>query len=125
MDDWLAALEAMGDEERWTSLAYLAGQQVELDADELKGALRRAMLLLAAGGDPHRELTLDGRAVLALANELDGPSRREQLRSALASLRGLGEGRPAIAEALVVLSEDPEIAWRCFAAALLAAELAD
>ena len=35
-------------------LAYLAGQEVELPDEELNGARRRAMLLVAAGGDPHR-----------------------------------------------------------------------
>src|SRR5207244_12340519 len=54
VDDWLDTLEAMQDDERWASLAYVAGQQVELDSDELNGALRRGMLLLATGGDPQR-----------------------------------------------------------------------
>ena len=61
MEDWLDALEAMDDDERWTSLAYVAGQRLELDPDELNGPLRRAVLLLAAGGDPQRELRLDRR----------------------------------------------------------------
>ena len=125
VEDWLDALEAMQDDERWASLTYVAGQQVELDADELNGALRRAMLLLAADGDPHRELALDNRAVVALADELDAEARREQLQLALASLRELGEGRPAVAEAIVVLVSNPDLSWRTFAAALLAAELAD
>ncbi len=125
MDDWVDALEAMQDDERWASLAYVAGQQVELDAEELNGALRRAMLLLAAGGDPRRQLALDSRAVVALADELDAEPRREQLELALASLRELGKGRPAVAEAIVVLVSDPDLSWRCFAAALLAAELAE
>ncbi len=124
MEEWLAAVEAMADDERWTSLAYVAGQQVELDPDELNGALRRAMLLLAAGGDPQRELTLDSRAVLALADELDTEQRRESLQQGIASLRELGKGRPAVSEAVVVLLANPDLAWRCFAAALLAAELA-
>jgi len=125
VDDWVDALEAMQDDERWASLAYVAGQQVELDAEELNGALRRAMLLLAAGGDPRRQLALDSRAVVALADELDAEPRREQLELALASLRELGKGRPAVAEAIVVLVSDPDLSWRCFAAALLAAELAE
>ena len=123
MEDWLDALETMEDDERWTSLAYVAGQELELNADELNGPVRRAVLLLAAGGDPQRELRLDSRAVVALADELDTEPRRERLQLALASLRELGEGRPAVAEALVVLSSNPDLSWRCFAAALLAAEL--
>ena len=125
MDNWLDALEAMQDDERWASLAYVAGQKVDLDREELNGALRRAMLLLAAGGDPHRELALDSRAVVALADELDAEPRREQLQLALASLRELGKGRPAVAEAIVVLISNPDLSWRCYAAALLAAEVAE
>ena len=125
VDDWLDTLEAMQDDERWASLAYVAGQQVELDPDELNSALRRAMLLLAAGGDPQRELALDSRAVVALADELDAETRREQLQLALASLRELGERRPAVAEAIFVLVSNPDLSWRCFAAALLAAEIGD
>ena len=125
VDDWLDTLEAMQDDERWASLAYVAGQQVELDSDELNGALRRAILLLATGGDPQRELALDSRAVVALADELDAETRREQLQLALASLRELGERRPAVAEAIVVLVSNPDLSWRCFAAALLAAEIGD
>ena len=52
-------------------LAWLAGQEVELDPDERRATLRRAELLLAAGGDPRRELELDGRAVTAVAADLD------------------------------------------------------
>jgi len=125
VDNWLDALEAMQDDERWASLAYVAGQKVDLDREELNGALRRAMLLLAAGGDPHRELALDSRAVVALADELDAEPRREQLQLALASLHELGKGRPAVAEAIVVLISNPDLAWRCYAAALLAAEVAE
>ncbi len=124
MEDWLASLEEMADDERWTSLAYAAGQQVELDDELLNAALRRAMLLLAAGGDPHRELTLDSRAVVELAEELDTEQRRESLQQGIASLRELGKGRPAVSEAVVVLLSNPDLAWRCFSAALLAAEVA-
>jgi hypothetical protein len=125
VDDWLATLEAMSDDERWAALAYVAGQQVELDSEELRGPVRRALLLLAAGGDPRREVALESRAVLALAEELDDPAHREELQLGIASLRELGKGRPAVAEAIVVLLASPDLAWRCFAAALLAAELAD
>ncbi len=45
------------------ALALLAAPEPLIELDELTPALRRAMLLLAAGGDPHRELELDGRAV--------------------------------------------------------------
>ena len=42
-------------------LAYLAGQEVEIADEELNGARRRALLLVAAGGDPHRALGVDDR----------------------------------------------------------------
>ncbi len=96
-------------------LAWLAGRDVELDEDELRGAVRRSMLLLASGGDPHRELELGGRAVTALADELDAPERRGTL---LAGLRALGEPGTEI------LLADPDLAWRAFACSLLAEELA-
>lgn len=125
MEEWADALAAMGAEERSVSLAFVAGQGVVLDEDELAAALRRALLLRATGGDPHRELELDETAVARLAEELDSPERREQLQLELASLRELGEGRPQVAAAIVELLANPELAWRCFAAARIAAELAE
>ena len=98
------------------ALALVAGREVPLDEDELRGALRRCMLLLAAGGDPHRGLELGGRAVSALADELDEPARREAL---LAGLRRL---LPEAPDAALLLS-DPELAWHAYACGLLAAEL--
>ena len=44
-------------------LCHLVSDAVPIDAEELNGALRRAELLLATGGDPRRPLELDGRAV--------------------------------------------------------------
>ena len=89
-------------------LAWLAGRAVEVDEDERRGAVRRSLLLLAAGGDPTRELDLDGRAVTALADELDAPERRAALDD---GLRELGADVPS------------DLAWRAFAASLLAEEL--
>jgi len=105
-------------------LAYVAGQDVELEADELAGARRRAMLLLAAGGDPHRALELDCRAVTALADDVDTPSRRAQLAHGLEELRPEMSGLPRLAAALVRLLGNADLAWRAYAAALLAEELA-
>jgi hypothetical protein len=36
-------------------LVFLAAQAVAIEDDDLRPARRRAMLLLAAGGDPHRD----------------------------------------------------------------------
>ena len=69
--DWLRSVERAEPEEQWVVLCFLAGQDVRLDEEELNAALRRSALLLAAGGDPRRRLELYGRAVTALAEDLE------------------------------------------------------
>jgi multidrug resistance efflux pump len=123
MRDLLANLER-SDADLPASLAYLAGQAVELDVGEARGALRRAELLLAAGGDPRRELEPDGRAVTALAADLDGEDVRAQLRAALEQLAAEADGLPRVAAAVGELLADDELAWRSFACARLAEALA-
>ena len=115
---------AAGDDLR-IPLAYLAGTPVELDADELKGAIRRAELLLATGGDPRRALELDGRAVSTVADDLDAPTRRAALAEGLEHLLQNSEGLPAVGEALRSLLGDGELAWRSYASAILADALSD
>jgi hypothetical protein len=112
-----------GDVEGLVSLALAAGSDLELPEDELNGAVRRSVLLLAAGGDPTRELELDGRAVTALAADLDTAARRNELVARLAGLRYPATGLPLVEGALARLTADPELAWRAFACALLAHEL--
>ena len=73
------------------SLMLLAGQAVPVDEDELRGALRRSVELLAVGGDPRRDLDPQGRAVTALAEDLDEPGRRAALADGIASIRAAGE----------------------------------
>jgi hypothetical protein len=104
-------------------LAFLAGQGVELPPDELGAARRRAMLLLAAGGDPHRELGVDDRAVKALAAELFTGERRRALGAAIDRLALLARDLPNVREATLFLASEPGLAWRLFALALLAEEL--
>ena len=120
----LDLLDTLGEVERWVSICFVAGRSVTLDSEELNGALRRALVVRAVGGDPHRELTIDEDAVVRLAEELDGEARREQLQLGLASLRELGRGRPELAEAIVTLIAAPDLSWRAFCAGLLADELA-
>jgi hypothetical protein len=96
---------------------------VTVEPDELNGARRRAVLLLAAGGDPTRELDPAGRAVRSLADDLDTPARREQLLAALTGLRADAAGLTTVTAALDSLLADADSAWRWFAAALLADEL--
>ena len=106
-------------------LAWLAGREVELDPDEVKAATRRAELLLAAGGDPRRELDLDGRAVGAVAADLDDPAARDTLEDALARLTADSEGLAAVSDGLARLRAQPDLAWRCYAGALLAEAIGD
>ena len=121
--DVLRTLEEAEPEEQWTALCFLAGREVELDAAETYGALRRAELLLAAGGDPRRRLELHGRAVSAVAHDVDTPERREQLAAGLAALEPGVADLQAASDALRILRADPDLAWQCYAAALLAGEL--
>jgi hypothetical protein len=118
--DALAALDESPREERLAALCFLAGQRVEIDAGERSAALRRTELLLAAGGDPRRTPELDGRAVRALASDLDAPDRREALRSALEELADGVEELPGVSEALQALLADGDLAWHAFALGLLA-----
>jgi hypothetical protein len=106
-------------------LAYLAGQAVAFDEAELNGARRRALLLLAAGGDPHRELGVDDRAVKALAADLYSEERREQLARAVDALVLRVRELPTAREAAIFLAGDVDLAWRVLALALLAEELAE
>lgn len=106
-------------------LAYVAGQAVELDEGELNGARRRAMLLVAAGGDPHRELGVDDRAVKALASDLYTDERRDELARAIDALVVRVRDLPRAKEAAIFLAGDVDLAWRLYAMGLLAEELAD
>jgi len=106
-------------------LVWLVAGEVEIGEPELNGARRRALLVLAAGGDPHRDLGLDSVAAERLAGELDTPERRAALSAALDRLAAEAEGLPAVSEALATLGAEPELAWRSLALALLADELAD
>jgi hypothetical protein len=116
-------LAAGGEDEGIVSIALVAGSQLELPEEELNGALRRAVLLLAAEGDPNRELELNGRAVTAVAVDLDSQARREQLVERLATLRRSAAGLPLVEGALARLLADRELAWQAFACAVLAHEL--
>jgi hypothetical protein len=105
------------------ALAYLAGRDVSFEDEELHGARRRALLLLAAGGAPLRGLELDGRAVAALAADLERPERRAGLSEELKRLRGTCTERPYVARALDSLTAEPDLAWRALSMALLAEAL--
>ncbi len=112
-----------GSSELHVVLCWLVRDEVAIDETELNGARRRAMFVLAAGGDPHRDLGLDSVPAERLADELDTPERRAQLAAALAELPA--DDLTAVTEAADSLRADPELAWRSFALSLLADELAE
>jgi hypothetical protein len=105
-------------------LAWLVSGELDLPEDELNAARRRAMFVLAAGGDPHRELDLSAVAAERLADELDSPERRARLATALRGLEPDATSLPNVSQALESLLADPDLAWRSLALALLADELA-
>jgi hypothetical protein len=125
MEDILIRIDAGELGDPLPVLAYLAGQTVEVDDEELNGARRRALLLVAAGGDPHRDLDIDDRAVKALAADLFTDERREQLARAIDALALNVRELPAAREAALFLATDIDLAWRLFALTLLAEELAE
>lgn len=98
-------------------LVYIAGQQVPLEDRDRQAALRRALFVFAAGGDLHREPTLDDPAVIELAGDLDSAERRDALANAIDGLAA----EPELLERL----RDPELAWRAYACGLLADALAE
>jgi hypothetical protein len=123
----LEALEAAGYEPRsgelLVALVWLVLGDLPIADDELNASRRRAMFILAAGGDPHRDLDLNTVAAERLAGELDSPERRQALHDALGALEV--EGLPAVQDGLSALQADAELAWRCLGLALLADELAN
>ena len=119
------SLREWGDAQACAMLALVAYEQVAVPAEELQSALRRALLVLASGGDPHRELELDGPAVTRFAEELDSPVRREELAASLRTLNERAAGLPRASFLLEALIEDRDLAWRSLAVALIADELGD
>lgn len=106
-------------------LASVAGRAVPLDEPKARGARRRALLLLTAGGDPDRGLDLNGRAVGAIAADLEDPERRVALERGFGKLREEAAGLPYVSEAIHALLDAPDVAWRAYACSLLAEELAE
>ncbi len=128
---WLVELEhALASDEEGMDLATalvvlasVAGERVALPEEERRGAVRRALLLLTAGGDPSRGLDLNGRAVTALADDLRDVDRQLSLEAALRELGPLAAGLPHVSEAVRALVGAPDVAWRAYGCSLLAEEL--
>jgi hypothetical protein len=129
---WLLGLERSlaggeGTDELATALVVLAsvaGRDVHVAPAEARGAARRALVLLGAGGDPSRGLDLHGRAVTAMADDLRTVDRQLALEDGIRQLRVEASGLPHVSEAVHALAETPDVAWRAYAASLLAEELA-
>jgi hypothetical protein len=124
LDDLLRRVDAGELGDPLPILAYIAGQSVGIDDEDLNGGRRRALLLVAAGGDPHRDLDVDDRAVKALAADLYTDERREQLGRSIDALVLRVRERPVAREAALFLAADVDLAWRLFSLSLLAEELA-
>ena len=107
------------------TIALVAAEEVGFDAGARDAALRRALLVLASGGDLRRDLALDDRAVTTLAEDLEDPARRGELEAALQRLRAHTDELPAAASAVEALLHDPDRAWKALAAAVLADELTE
>ena len=122
--DLRAALEQVEASEADATVAFAAVMSLRLDEATLAGPLRRALLLLAAGGDPHRALTPDARAVRALADDLEGLVGDAELAAAFTSVHAGARGLPRIEAAAAALAADAVAARRALALALLGAELA-
>lgn len=126
---WLQTLEhglvteGVDEAEACVALAWAAGQTIDIDAEERRGTLRRAVLLLASGGDPRRLPDLDERAAVAVAEDLDRPERRASLSSGLSGLRDSAALLPHVLRLLEDLLADGDLSWRLFALSLLAEEL--
>ena len=124
LDDLLGRVDAGELGDPLPVLAYIAGQSVEISDEDMNGGRRRALLLVAAGGDPHRDLDVDDRAVKALAVDLYTDERRDQLGRSIDALVLRVRELPVAREAALFLAADVDLAWRLFTLSLLAEELA-
>lgn len=124
LDDLLGRVDAGELGDPLPVLAYIAGQAVEISEEDLNGGRRRALLLVAAGGDPHRDLDVDDRAVKALAADLYTDERRDQLGRSIDALVLRVRELPVAREGALFLAADVDLAWRLFTLSLLAEELA-
>lgn len=105
--------------------AAVAGREIAFDDEEMRAAARRAVLVLAAGGDPERGLDLQGPAVSAFARDIETPERRNALEAGLERLAAAATGLPHVSEAVRGLLDAPDTAWRAFACSLLAEHLVE
>ena len=103
----------------------MAGQAVDARRRRAERRATPRTAAVAAGGDPHRELEIDDRAVKALAADLYDDERRAELGASIDALVVRVRDLPRAREAALFLAADVELAWRLFALALLAEELGE
>ena len=125
LDTLEATLVAADEATAVVTVASVAGRDVPVDGDDVRAAARRALLVLASGGDPLRGLALDGPAVSGFAEELDDPDRRGALEDGLFALLESAQGLAHTSELVRALLSDRETAWRAYACSLLAEQLAE
>lgn len=125
---WLESLEpsvAEDPEAASVALAYVAGQRIEWDEANVSAALRRAVFVLAAGGDPHRELHVGDKAVSCLAAELATEAPAGALGRVLSELHEEAADLPQASDLIDRLTADAQVAWACVACGLLADEVSE
>ena len=113
------------DDDVAAALALVAAEELELDEATLNAAKRRALFVLAAGGDPSRALDTDSRAVSGLAAELGELIPPGRLSSSLRALLIATDGLPRVDRVLRDLLASEPASHRALAVALLAGELAE
>ncbi len=123
LDALLDAVDTGAFSDALAVLAWVAGREVPLPADELNGARRRALLVHANGGDLRREPAVDDPAVKGLAAELHTDERRDLLGAGVDHLVTAARLHDIARDAILYLAADPDLAWRLFALGLLAEEL--
>ena len=124
MRELLELLEAGPGNSLLPGLAWLAGQEVELDEES---CARRC----AAPSSCSRPAAIRGASSSSTAATSPrspptstAETAREQLQEALARLTGDSEGLAAVSDGLARLRSQPDLAWRSYACALLAEALA-
>lgn len=125
---WLESLEpsvAEDPEAASVALAYVAGQRIDWDEALVSAALRRALFVLAAGGDPRRELHVCDRAVGSLAHELATEVPADALERVLYELRDEAAHLLEVSDLIDRLAADAHLAWACLACGLLADEVTE
>ena len=122
---WLEQIEAAG--ATGTAIvplvAYVVARSLDLDEEERNAAVRRALLIQAAGGDLRRDPEPDDPAVRTLATDLRNGAAASQVGEALRRVTADAAGLPRVEAAIADLGADDELAWRYVAIALLADEL--